>query len=58
VNSFTGTARREHGFFTGAEIYFPDPSGNVLELRNPEWKPGLPRPTFEESVGVAAPAQP
>ena len=45
---------RERGFFTGAEVYFPDPSGNVLELRDPEWKPGMPRPTFEEIVGAPA----
>ncbi|MBX5490824.1 MAG: VOC family protein [Chloroflexi bacterium] len=44
---------REHGFFPGAEVYFLDPSGNMLELRNPEWRPGMPRPSFEEIVGAA-----
>jgi catechol 2,3-dioxygenase-like lactoylglutathione lyase family enzyme len=39
---------REHGFFPGREIYFLDPSGNVLELRDPTWKAGMPTPTYEE----------
>ena len=47
---------REKGFFPGREIYFFDPSGNMLELRDPTWKPGMPTPTFEEitlSEGLA-----
>ena len=39
---------RERGFFPGREIYFLDPTGNVLELRDATWKPGMPTPTFEE----------
>src|SRR5574337_692751 len=39
---------REHGFFTGRELYFLDPSGNMLELRDATWKPGMPKPTFDE----------
>jgi len=39
---------RERGFFPGREIYFLDPSGNILELRDARWRPGMPRPTFEE----------
>ena len=39
---------REHGFFPGRELYFLDPSGNVLELRDATWKPGMPKPTHEE----------
>lgn len=39
---------REHGFFTGRELYFLDPSGNMLELRDPTWKPGMPTPAHEE----------
>lgn len=39
---------RERGFFTGRELYFLDPSGNMLELRDPTWKPGMPTPTHEE----------
>ncbi len=39
---------REKGFFTGRELYFLDPSGNLLEVRDPTWKPGMPKPTFEE----------
>ena len=39
---------REHGFFPGRELYFLDPSGNVLELRDATWKPGMPTPTHEE----------
>jgi extradiol dioxygenase family protein len=42
---------RERGFFTGREMYFLDPSGNLLELRDPTWQPGMPRPTYEEIVG-------
>jgi catechol 2,3-dioxygenase-like lactoylglutathione lyase family enzyme len=39
---------REQGFFPGRELYFLDPSGNMLELRDPTWKPGMPTPTCEE----------
>jgi hypothetical protein len=39
---------RGKGFFTGRELYFFDPSGNRLELRDPTWKTGMPEPTFEE----------
>ena len=42
---------REQGFFPGRELYFLDPSGNMLELRDPTWKPGMPQPTYEEIVG-------
>ena len=41
---------RERGHFTGRELYFLDPSGNMLELRDPTWKPGMPPPTYEEIV--------
>jgi hypothetical protein len=41
---------RESGFFPGRELYFFDPSGNRLELRDPTWKAGMPQPTFEELV--------
>jgi hypothetical protein len=39
---------REHGFFPGRELYFLDPSGNMLELRDPTWKAGMPTPTYQE----------
>ena len=39
---------REQGFFTGRELYFLDPSGNLLELRDPTWTPGMPTPSHEE----------
>jgi catechol 2,3-dioxygenase-like lactoylglutathione lyase family enzyme len=39
---------RKGGFFTGRELYFLDPSGNMLELRDPTWKPGMSTPTHEE----------
>ena len=39
---------RAKGFFTGREMYFLDPSGNLLELRDATWKPGMPTPTHEE----------
>jgi len=41
---------RPKGFFTGRELYFFDPSGNRLELRDPTWKQGMPEPSFEEIV--------
>ena len=41
---------RERGHFTGRELYFLDPSGNMLELRDPAWKPGMPTPTYEEII--------
>ncbi len=39
---------RPQGFFTGRELYFLDPSGNRLELRDPTWKKGMPEPSFDE----------
>ena len=39
---------RGQGFFTGRELYFFDPSGNRLELRDPTWVQGMPEPPFEE----------
>jgi extradiol dioxygenase family protein len=41
---------RGKGFFTGRELYFFDPSGNRLELRDPTWKAGMPETPFEEIV--------
>lgn len=41
---------RERGHFTGRELYFLDPSGNMLELRDPTWKAGMPTPTYEEII--------
>ena len=41
---------RGKGHFTGRELYFLDPSGNRLELRDPTWKAGMPEPSFEEIV--------
>ena len=35
-------------FFTGRELYFFDPSGNRLELRDPTWTEGMPEPPFAE----------
>jgi catechol 2,3-dioxygenase-like lactoylglutathione lyase family enzyme len=39
---------REHGVFPGRELYFLDPSGNMLELRDATWTPWMTRPTHEE----------
>jgi len=39
---------RKQGFFTGRELYFFDPSGNKLELRDPTWSDGMPEPSVEE----------
>ncbi len=44
---------RERGFFTGRELYFNDPSGNRLELRDATWQPGMPKPSLEEIYGAA-----
>ncbi len=41
---------RGKGFFTGRELYFFDPSGNRLELRDPTWQEGMPEPSFDEVV--------
>ena len=41
---------RKKGHFTGRELYFHDPSGNRLELRDPTWKAGMPEPPLEEIV--------
>ena len=42
---------REKGHFTGREFYFLDPSGNMLELCDPTWKPGMATPKYDEIVG-------
>ncbi|PYN91391.1 MAG: hypothetical protein DMD91_34290 [Candidatus Rokuibacteriota bacterium] len=42
---------REHGFFTGRELYFLDPSGNLLEVRDPTWKAGMATPALTDIVG-------
>ncbi len=39
---------RGRGVFTGRELYFFDPSGNRLELRDPTWSEGMPEPSYEE----------
>ena len=41
---------RAKGYFTGRELYFHDPSGNRLEIRDPTWKKGMPEPPYEEIV--------
>ncbi|MFQ6029380.1 MAG: VOC family protein [Dehalococcoidia bacterium] len=41
---------RARGFFTGRELYFYDPTGNRLELRDPTWTEGMPEPSFDEIV--------
>jgi hypothetical protein len=41
---------RAQGYFTGRELYFYDPSGNRLEVRDPSWKKGMPEPSFDEIV--------
>lgn len=42
---------RAKGHFTGRELYFFDPSGNRLELRDPTWSAGMPEPPLEELAG-------
>lgn len=46
--SVLGITYREQGVFLGREMYFLDPSGNMLELRDPTWKSGMPTPAYEE----------
>jgi catechol 2,3-dioxygenase-like lactoylglutathione lyase family enzyme len=41
---------RKKGTFTGRELYFSDPSGNRLELRDPTWKAGMSEPSLDEIV--------
>jgi hypothetical protein len=41
---------REQGVFLGREMYFLDPSGNLLELRDPTWTSGMPTPTYEQII--------
>ena len=41
---------RASGHFPGRELYFLDPSGNRLELRDVKWEKGMPEPTYEEMV--------
>ena len=43
---------RARGFFTGRELYFFDPSGNRLELRDPTWTEGMPEPPFADLATV------
>ena len=43
---------RARGVFTGRELYFYDPSGNRLELRDPTWTEGMPQPSFDELAGA------
>jgi catechol 2,3-dioxygenase-like lactoylglutathione lyase family enzyme len=45
---------RSGAYFNGREVYFFDPSGNRLEIRDPSWVPGMPEPTFEEINGIPA----
>jgi hypothetical protein len=39
---------RAKGFFTGRGLYFFDPSGNKLELRDSKWQEDMPQAPFEE----------
>ncbi len=41
---------RRKGIFTGKELYFSDPSGNRLELRDPTWHEGMPEPSYQDIV--------
>ena len=42
-----GITYRARGVFCGREMYFLDPSGNRLELRDPTWVEGMPEPSYE-----------
>ena len=41
---------RATGHFPGRELYFLDPSGNRLELRDVTWQKGMPEPAYDEIV--------
>ncbi len=41
---------RPGGFFTGWQLFVLDPSGNRIELRDQNWHPGMPTPTYDEIV--------
>ena len=45
-----GLTYRRKGTFIGRELYFNDPSGNRLELRDPTWHDGMPEPSYDELV--------
>ena len=47
-----GLTYRARGVFCGREMYFLDPSGNRLELRDPTWVEGMPEPSYEELVSA------
>lgn len=47
---------REQGFFTGRELYFLDPSGNILEIRDPTWAAGQPKPSYEQIISTPLPS--
>jgi catechol 2,3-dioxygenase-like lactoylglutathione lyase family enzyme len=47
-----GLVYREQGFFLGRELYFEDPSGNRLELRDASWAPGMPKPSIEDILAT------
>ena len=47
-----GLTYRGRGVFCGREMYFLDPSGNRLELRDPTWVEGMPEPSYEELVSA------
>jgi hypothetical protein len=44
---------RAHGFFIGRELYFLDPSGNLLEIRDPTWTAGMASPALADIVGAS-----
>ena len=46
---------RSEGHFTGRELYLFDPSGNTIELTDPNWVKGMPEPAFEGIVAAALP---
>ena len=43
-----GLVHRGQGFFTDRELYFFDPSGNRLELRDQTWSAGMPELSVDE----------
>ena len=45
-----GLTYRARGVFCGREMYFLDPRGNRLELRDTTWGEGMPEPSYEELV--------
>lgn len=55
ITPFEPVYYREKGYFPGRELFVVDPSGNRIELSDLTWRPGMPKPTYEQIVGAPGP---